>query len=63
MVNAVNIGPVATGDFYSVPDVYLEGYLRPWMQVTPLARAMVGVDDERVLRGAEVMGGRAAYII
>lgn len=62
-VNAVNVGPIDTGDagmFDTLPEDMLQK-IRPFNQVTPLAAAREGVDDERVQKTAAKMGGRSAY--
>ena len=59
-VNAVNPGPVAT-DMYGSTSPEFQRQMKPFMQNAPLQRVRDGIDDEKFVEDAELVGGRPAY--
>lgn len=59
-VNAVNPGPVE-GDMYSSTTPEFKKGLSPFISVAPLMAVRKGIDDEQLVKDAELSGGRPAY--
>lgn len=60
-VNSVSPGPVITDLWVNRPKESFKE-IGPLLSVTPLARVREGIDDEKIVKMAEVSGGRPAYI-
>lgn len=60
-VNAINPGPVKTDMWSEVSPGFVER-IRPFVQQTPLQAVRPGIDDEDLVKGAEILGGRPAYV-
>jgi 3-oxoacyl-[acyl-carrier protein] reductase len=59
-VNAINPGPVKT-EMWDQTTAEFKAGLRPFVQTTPLSKIRPDVDDEDLVKGAEIAGGRPAY--
>lgn len=59
-VNAINPGPVKT-EMWDQTTAEFKAGLRPFIQTTPLSKIRPDVDDEDLVKGAEIAGGRPAY--
>lgn len=59
-VNAINPGPVRTEMWNATSDEF-KGNLKPFIEAAPLSKVRPGVDDEDLVKGAEIAGGRPAY--
>ncbi|MBE7179644.1 MAG: SDR family oxidoreductase [Terriglobus roseus] len=59
-VNAVNPGPVE-GDMYAATSDEFKRGLQPYISTAPLMAVRKGVDDDQLIKDAEISGGRPAY--
>jgi 3-oxoacyl-[acyl-carrier protein] reductase len=59
-VNAINPGPVKTEMWDGTTPEFRAG-LKPFIQATPLSAVRPDIDDEDLVKGAEIAGGRPAY--
>lgn len=60
-VNAINPGPVKT-DMWGGTAEWFRAHLKPFIEKTPGSAIRPGIDDEDLVKDAEEMGGRPAYV-
>ena len=60
-VNAINPGPVLT-DMWGGTSATFRERTNAWCRHTPLAAVRPGIDGEDVIKGADELGGRPAYV-